>query len=102
MEVQIRPAAMGRQSTPIAGRVRSAARYPATQSQMLRTLASKDLVDALTGAGPRLEVIIEVLPGAEKSHEGLFSGTPCRVEVTLHKHSPIHLVLPGPEDSNEL
>lgn len=102
MDVQIRPAATGIASSAIAGRVRSAARYPATRSQMVRTLGSEDLVSALTKSGPRLEVVIEVLPGSEKVLDRLFSGTPCHAQITLHKHSPIHLALPAPEKTQEL
>ena len=102
MEVQIRAVTAGSASSAILGRVQRAARYPATRSQMLRTLGSDELVSALTKSGPRLEVVIEALAGSEKVLNRLFSGTPCRAQITLHQQSPIHLLLPAPEKPPEL
>ena len=101
MDVQVRPAAAQGTSSAILGRVRSAARYPTTRSQMLRTLGSEELVSALTTSGPCLELIIDVLPGADKMLDHLFSGTPCRAQITLYTQSPIQLMLPAPEHSQE-
>jgi hypothetical protein len=99
MDVQIRLAEAGRAPSAIAGRVRSSARFPASRAQMLRTLASDELVDDLIRTGPPLQVIVELLPGAEKLVDRLFSGTPCQAVITVERHAPIHLVLPASNQS---
>jgi hypothetical protein len=88
------------------GRVASAARFPATQHEIMRRLHQEDLARQLTAAGPCLEIIVELAPDPatpsgyrwSSSHgwpRELHSGTPCRALITIRQRRPIALVVPS-------
>jgi multidrug efflux pump subunit AcrA (membrane-fusion protein) len=106
MDVRLWPASAGKESGPLLGKVRSAARFPATRAEMLRILQSEEMVNSLAQAGPALEVIVELettehgnfdsyrWAGSRGTYPTLYSGTPCRGSITIREQAPIRLVLP--------
>lgn len=106
MEVQLTPAA-GRttRSASLPGRVSSAAKFPATRGAMMRTLQNEDQVTAFLGAGPSLEIVVELPDPAGagaaawrsfgRSPRDLYSGTPCRGTITIGAQRPIQIIFPA-------
>ena len=92
-KVQIVPATAKRRSARhLLGRVRSAGKFPATQSDMMRSFQSAEWANSLLAMGPTLEVIAE--PFEEEWPLHLYSGTPCQAQITVDEQRPIEFVLP--------
>ena len=98
MEVQVLPANQGKGGSRfLRGRVHEACKSPASTAAMTRVLRSEVSVERVAQLGPMLEIVSEVT--ADRSLEIIYSGTPCRVVITLDKRRPIQLIFPMPRDS---
>ena len=73
---------------------------------MARVVQNEDLARQLTGAGPCLQVFVELTPDATNGQRlpwssaagrrlQLYSGMPCQASVVLGEERPIQLVFPG-------
>jgi hypothetical protein len=92
------------------GWVRSAARFPSTIHSMEEVLGNAPLAGSLVSEGPRLEIVVDLLPDAQtpsgyhwSSSHGpnleLYSGTPCRAFIIVERKTPIALVFPALDKS---
>src|SRR5262249_2243162 len=65
VSVPVWPASVGKESGPLLGHVRRAARFPATRAEMERSLGSQELADSLAQSGASLEVVVDLdtVPG---------------------------------------
>ncbi len=107
MEVQLTPANVRKNEFGyLLGRVKSAAKFPATRTGLVRRLQNDELANSLAGAGPSLEVVVELVPdratksgyewsSARGTGVELYSGTPCRGLITVGEQRPIQLLLPA-------
>jgi pyruvate/2-oxoglutarate dehydrogenase complex dihydrolipoamide acyltransferase (E2) component len=110
MKVEVSPATVRwSEFGYLLGRVTRAGKFPASHAGMMRDLENEALVQALSAAGPCVEVRAELepdpaAPGGYRwsSSRGpdlpLHHGTPCRVRVTVREQRPISLVLPSVRD----
>jgi HlyD family secretion protein len=89
----------------IIGEVKSVSDFPATPEGLRRTLRNANLVDALTGRGAPVEVIVRLGVDAAtpsgfqwSSSEGppvpVFTGTLCSAAVEVASRRPAEYVLP--------
>jgi len=94
MEVQVLPAGTREGSSRhFSGRVESAGRFPATRAAMIRSLKSEAWVDNFLRLGPVVEVVVNLSP--PHALRDTFSGTPCRVRITVNRQRPIQFLLPA-------
>ena len=88
------------------GKVRGAAKFPITQSEMVRVVQNEDLAHQLAGSGPVLQVFVELTAdpatvsgyrwsSARGAPVQLYSGTPCQADIIVSERRPIELVFPG-------
>jgi hypothetical protein len=106
-KVRVWPASVKRDEFGyLIGKVVSAARFPITRAEILDRVSSEELVNQLTASGPCLQVIVELTadPGTESgfrwsSGKGpplhLYSGTPCRAQITTDEYRPIQFLFSG-------
>ena len=89
----------------ILGEVRSVSDFPVTPQGLRRVLRNENLVEALSGDGAPLEVVVRLLPdpdtvsGFAWSSSGgppneVFSGTLCTADVIVERKRPVEYVLP--------
>lgn len=96
MEVVVRPSSAGNGLPEfVRGRVRSAARFPATREALSRMLGSEELVGHLTRSGPCVKIDVELLTESAEVLHALYSGTPCRARITIGRFRPVNLIVPA-------
>ncbi len=107
MDVHVWPAQVNKSEYGyLIGKVRAAAKFPITQSEMARVVQNEDLARQLSGSGPCLQVFVELTPDPQtvsgcrwSSSRGatvpLYSGTPCEAGIIVSEQRPIQLVFPG-------
>ncbi len=107
MSVRVWPAQVNRsESGYLIGTVRAASKYPIAPSELARVTQNEDQARQLAGAGPCLQVFVELKADpatasgcAWSSSRGaateLYSGMPCQGSVILGEERPIQLVFPG-------
>jgi hypothetical protein len=107
MPVRVWPAQVERSEYGyLVGQVRGTAKFPISQEEAKRIVQSDELARQLTGAGPSLQVFVDLTPDPGNqsgyrwsSSQGapvqLYSGTPCQARVILGEQRPIQLVLPA-------
>lgn len=87
------------------GEVRSVSDFPVTPQGLRRVLRNENLVNALTGDGAPVEVVVRLIPDPDtpsgfawSSSDGppteVFSGTLCSADVITERKRPIEYVLP--------
>jgi len=107
MEVQISPGSVKPEEHGfMLGKVRWVSSYPSSQQGIMQMLQNEKLVSALTGEGPPIKVIADLVPDATtpsgykwSSGRGpdfeVKSGTLSTVTITTEKRPPIALVIPA-------
>lgn len=107
MDVRVWPSQVNKSEYGyLIGKVRGAAKFPISQAEMARVVQNEDLARQLGGAGPTLQVGVELTPdpktvsgyrwsSASGSPLPLYSGTPCRASIIVSRQRPIDLVFPG-------
>jgi hypothetical protein len=105
MKAQISyPGATKEAGETMPGVVRYVANFPSTYQEMKRMLGTDDLVKIFSVGGPRIEVLVDPLPGAGSGngHAANSSrtpidpavGTPCSVTIFLGKYNFISQLIP--------
>ena len=87
------------------GRVVSAAKFPITRQELVDRLQNEDLAGELLAGGPKLQILVELIPAETKSGYQwsttygpplqLYSGTPCQGQIIIARYQPINLVFPA-------
>jgi len=94
MSVRLLPATASRQGVVfLRGRVKSVARFPTTNAQLMYSLQNEEWVSSLLRLGPTLEIVVDI-PSRRPLTE-LYSGTPCDASIIVAKHRPIQFLLPA-------
>ena len=97
MIVKLLPATeSGRGASYLPGKVKTAARFPASRAEMMYSLQNEDWVNSFLALGPVLEVVVDLSEDtAAADLQELYSGTPTQAIVTIETHQPIEFLIPG-------
>ncbi len=107
MDVQISPGSVKPEEHGfMLGRVRWVSTYPSSQQGIMQLLQNEKLVSTLSGSGPPIQVVADLLPDSStqsgykwSSGRGpefqVKSGTLAKVTITTEKRAPIALVIPA-------